>query len=215
MADTLALSRVAPRAAAPRRAGAAAVVLAAHVFVLVALLSIPAIRAEAPLAEPVRVVLVRPPASTPSPVPTQVAAVEAPAPIPVQFAPSPIEIPAFAPPKSAAPAEAPVVVTLLAPATDAVETPPTIESVSYVREPDVRYPPLSRRMKEQGLVVVRVLIGADGRAASVEVQRSSGHARLDAAACEAVRRAEFRPYLVQGRAVAATALVPIEFSLTS
>lgn len=214
MNQILTRSRTAPRAGASRRAGAALAVVIAHGALLLALLSLPGIQPEAPLADAIRVVLVPAPASTPSPVPPRVAAVEAPEPIPVQFAPAPIEIPAFSPPSSPAPANAPVVVPVTR-TVDAVDMPPTIESVSYVREPDVRYPPLSRRTKEQGLVVVRVLIGVDGRAADVEVQRSSGYARLDAAACEAVRRAEFRPYVVQGRAVAATALVPIEFSLAS
>lgn len=214
MAQVSARSRMNPLRGAPRRLATAAAVASAHAVLLAALLSLPGVRPEAALREAITVALVSPPASTPSRVPPRVAVVDAPDPIPVQFAPAPIEIPAIAPPSTTPVERAPVVVTL-ARAHDVPAAPPTIEAVSYVREPEVRYPPLSRRMKEQGLVVVRVLIGADGRAADVEVQRSSGYARLDAAACEAVRRAEFRPYLVDGRPVVASALVPIEFSLAS
>lgn len=199
---------------APRRAGAALGVLLAHVAGLIALLNLPGIRPEVSLGDAIQVLQVAPPASAPAPEPPQVSAVEAPVLVAVAPDPTPLAIPVFAPPASA-PAPEPAVVVHAAPARERTDLPPTIESVSYVREPVVRYPPLSRRMKEQGLVVVRVLIGADGRAAEVSVQRSSGYDRLDAAACEAVRRAEFRPYVVGGRAIAATALVPIEFSLAS
>lgn len=91
--------------------------------------------------------------------------------------------------------------------------PKLIASVEYLREPAPRYPPQSRKLREQGLVVLRVLIDELGAACSIEVESSSGYARLDLAAREAVSRAAFRPYIEDGLPRRALVLIPIEFSL--
>src|SRR6185369_14731619 len=70
---------------------------------------------------------------------------------------------------------------------------PEMSDVAYLVQPAPRYPPESRRIHEQGLVVLRVLIDESGHAKAVEVYRSSGHPRLDEAARRAVERAVFRP----------------------
>lgn len=88
-----------------------------------------------------------------------------------------------------------------------------VAAVEYLREPEPRYPPQSRKLREQGLVVLRVLIDERGTACDVSVERSSGYERLDRAAREAIARAEFRPYLEDGIARRALVLIPIEFSL--
>ena len=62
-------------------------------------------------------------------------------------------------------------------------------------------------------MLVRVLIDVDGRPSEVSILRSSGYARLDHAAMEAVRAALFRPYVAAGRARAAYVRVPVEFAL--
>jgi protein TonB len=98
-------------------------------------------------------------------------------------------------------------------APDDSSAPKLIASVEYVREPAPRYPPQSRKLREQGLVILRVLIDERGAACSIEVETSSGHARLDHAAQEAVARAEFRPYMEGGSPRRAVVLIPIEFSL--
>ena len=96
------------------------------------------------------------------------------------------------------------------------EAPPRIVSeVAYVKPPQPRYPPESRRSGEEGLVVLRVLIDQQGRAAQIEIEQSSGHSRLDQAAREAVARALFRPYVENGIARAALAMIPIEFTWKS
>jgi protein TonB len=97
----------------------------------------------------------------------------------------------------------------------AQDAPKLIAAVEYVREPIPRYPPQSRRLREQGLVVLRVLIDEKGQASSIEVESSSGHARLDHAAKEAVARAAFRPYIEDGAPRRALVLIPIEFALNS
>ena len=92
--------------------------------------------------------------------------------------------------------------------------PKLISTVEYLREPVPRYPPQSRKLREQGLVMLRVMIDEKGVACSIEVESSSGHARLDHAAREAVSRAAFRPYVEDGAPRRAMVLIPIEFSLS-
>jgi periplasmic protein TonB len=87
------------------------------------------------------------------------------------------------------------------------------QSVGYLVPPAPRYPPASRRLREEGEVLVRVLIDADGRPVELNLLRSSGHSRLDDAALSAVRAAIFRPYVSSGRARAAYVRVPVEFAL--
>lgn len=91
--------------------------------------------------------------------------------------------------------------------------PVVVSQVEYIRAPSPRYPPTSRRLREQGLVVLRVLIDVDGRALSVDVHESSGFERLDAEARNAVQRAHFKPWMEDGHARQAIVLVPIEFGL--
>jgi protein TonB len=62
---------------------------------------------------------------------------------------------------------------------------------------------------------LRVLINEIGGVARVDVERSSGHTRLDDAACQAVKRARFRPYVENGVPRMALATIPIEFSWKS
>ncbi len=97
------------------------------------------------------------------------------------------------------------------PPAPAPPAPRVITDVAYVEAPQPRYPPESKRSGEEGLVVLRVLINELGRAARVEVERSSGHLRLDEAARLAVQRALFRPYVENGVARMALATIPIEF----
>jgi len=90
---------------------------------------------------------------------------------------------------------------------------PAMSDVAYLQRPIPRYPPQSRRAREEGLVILRVVIDHTGRVVSVDVQRSSGHPRLDEAACNAVAAALFKPYVADGVARPASAVIPIEFSL--
>jgi len=90
---------------------------------------------------------------------------------------------------------------------------PEMSDVAYLVQPAPRYPPESRRIREQGLVILRVLIDEGGHAKTVEVYRSSGHPRLDEAARSAVARAVFKPYMDGGVARESAAIVPVEFSL--
>ncbi len=66
--------------------------------------------------------------------------------------------------------------------------PPNFNA-SYLENPAPAYPPLSRRVGEQGKVMLRVLVNTRGTADTVELRLSSGSSRLDDAAVESVRPA--------------------------
>jgi len=91
-------------------------------------------------------------------------------------------------------------------------TPPAFDA-NYLENPAPAYPPLSRRLNEEGKAVVRVWVSAEGRAERVELARSSGFERLDRAALEAVGRWRFVPATQGERTVAASVLVPVAFVL--
>lgn len=150
------------------------------------------------------------------------------APTPVALAPEPVPQPNLtpaAPPTVAAtaPVNAPVSATapvapapnVVAPAAPAAAPKldlPTTVADYQAKSPPV-YPAMSRRMGEQGRVVMRVLIGADGVPQQAEVQQSSGHGRLDRAAAEAVMRWRYVPGKRGGVPETMWFQVPIEFKL--
>jgi protein TonB len=75
------------------------------------------------------------------------------------------------------------------------------------------YPALSRRLGEEGKVVLRVELDMDGRVDSARVTASSGYKRLDEAALSAVRNWRCNPPLRDGQPVRAVALQPFQFNL--
>ena len=83
----------------------------------------------------------------------------------------------------------------------------------YLNNPAPVYPRMSRRMGEQGKVLVRVLISADGRAEHAEIRTSSGYARLDEAALDTVKRWRYVPGKRAGTAEAMWFNVPVRFVL--
>jgi len=107
-----------------------------------------------------------------------------------------------APPISAAPTS---------PAPQAVQLPST--EADYLQNPRASYPPLSRRMGEQGSVLVRVLVGADGYPQKAELKRSSGYERLDRAALEYVMKCRYAPGKVGGVAQTMWYDAPVNYVL--
>lgn len=84
---------------------------------------------------------------------------------------------------------------------------------AYLNNPAPAYPMVSRRMREEGQVMLRVLVSADGRPNRIELRTSSGSDRLDRAAQEAVSRWRFVPARQGERAIESWVLVPIVFKL--
>lgn len=116
---------------------------------------------------------------------------------------------------AAAPIHAAVAVSSAAPAADPTPPPPAPPrfDADYLNNPAPQYPPLSRRLREEGVVLLRVYVLPSGRPEVVEVKRSSGCRRLDDSALQAVRQWRFVPARRGAQAVAAWVVVPIAFSL--
>ncbi|MDR3398217.1 MAG: energy transducer TonB [Pandoraea sp.] len=137
------------------------------------------------------------PAATPMPTaaPTSTPAPSEPAPSSTSSAPS-----------SVASTAAPVSVVPAAPRT-------ITHGVQYLRAPVLVYPDASRRMGEEGVVTVRVFVGADGLPREVIVRQSSGSPSLDAAGVRAAQHAVFKSYTEDGKPQAVYVIVPLRFSL--
>jgi len=81
----------------------------------------------------------------------------------------------------------------------------------YLHNPAPAYPSQSRRLKEEGTVLLLVRVSDQGVPLSVEIRTSSGFERLDEAGVQAVRQWRFVPAKRGNDSVAASVLVPIQF----
>ena len=90
--------------------------------------------------------------------------------------------------------------------------PPRFDA-AYLQNPEPGYPLVSKRLGEEGKVLLRVLVNPEGLAEQVEVRQSSGHPRLDQAALGTVRRWRFTPARRGADRLAAWVLVPLSFQL--
>ncbi|WP_409421555.1 TonB family protein [Pseudaeromonas sp. ZJS20] len=88
-------------------------------------------------------------------------------------------------------------------------------NAAYLNNPAPAYPPLSRRFREEGKVMLRVRVSAEGQPLAVELAQSSGHPRLDEAARKTVLGWRFVPARRGEQKVAAWVRVPIVFQLRS
>ncbi|MBS0511968.1 MAG: energy transducer TonB [Proteobacteria bacterium] len=132
------------------------------------------------------------------------------APAPASTSPSAIraEAPTAPPaPAVAAPAPAPAAPPAPAPVTAARF------DAEYLNNPAPPYPPLSRRLREEGKVMLKVLVSAAGLPERIELARSSGSERLDRAAEDAVRRWKFVAARQGEQSIESWVLVPIIFKL--
>lgn len=77
------------------------------------------------------------------------------------------------------------------------------------------YPVASRRNREQGVVLLELVVGVDGRVEEISVKRSSGFENLDRAALVAVRRWRWSPTVINQLAVRVRGVVRIPFELRS
>jgi protein TonB len=192
------------------------VTLALHALAAAALLSYEPARKALLAAAPIMVELIVPPKIEPPkpqpptelPKPKPVAkTVERPIePLPVITAPAEAPSPVVAPPP-------PPPVVVAAPPTPPAPLTQPIFNADYLDNPAPAYPPLSRRMHEEGKVILRVLVNVRGTADEVQVRTPSGSPRLDEAARETVRGWRFVPAKRGAEPVAAWVLIPISFRL--
>ena len=92
---------------------------------------------------------------------------------------------------------------------------PADRAVEPIARVQPEYPAAAARSQEEGTVLVRVQVDADGNPTDVSVARRSGSRDLDRAALDAVRKWRFSPAMKGGKAVASVAEVPVDFTLTS
>lgn len=90
---------------------------------------------------------------------------------------------------------------------------PPSSDADYLNNPRPQYPALSKRLREQGKVVVRTLIGADGVAQQAEIKHSSGFDRLDQAALATAIKWRYVPGKRAGVPESMWFNVPINFVL--
>jgi protein TonB len=83
--------------------------------------------------------------------------------------------------------------------------------VVALKLPKPEYPLALQRAGEQGTVVLRVEVKADGRVGAIEVIGNPGYPRLVQAAIKAARKARFRPATLDGKPVDSFAKVPYRF----
>jgi protein TonB len=105
--------------------------------------------------------------------------------------------------RPSAQAQAPVSSQVVLPSTNA----------DYLNNAAPSYPRVSKRLGEQGTVLIRVLITTEGRAEKAEIRTSSGHARLDETALTTVQTWRFVPGTRNGVPEAMWFNVPVRFVL--
>lgn len=91
-------------------------------------------------------------------------------------------------------------------------TPPR-EDAHQLNNPRPAYPALSRRLREQGTVLLEILILPDGTVGEVKIKESSGFKRLDDTAMKAVKQWKYTPARRGQEPIAYWYLQPLEFSL--
>ncbi|MBI2993471.1 MAG: energy transducer TonB [Gammaproteobacteria bacterium] len=92
-------------------------------------------------------------------------------------------------------------------------TPPRADPKRPNSRPD--YPPTSRRLGEEGSVILALYVAEDGKVKEAKVHEPSGFPKLDEAAVrEALRRWRFIPATLEGKNVAAWHQVKVTFRLT-
>ena len=137
------------------------------------------------------------------PVSSPMQAVETPQPIA-----EPKSVPEVAPtPAPAAVVEAPK---------PAPQPPSPPRPADYLTNPKPPYPALSKRLGEEGVVRLNILVNPDGSVARLELAKSSGYPRLDQSAMDTVQSSwKFEPARQDGNPVAAWVIVPIQFTVRS
>lgn len=92
---------------------------------------------------------------------------------------------------------------------------PPRSDASQLNSPAPTYPSMSRRLREQGRVVLDVYILANGRVGELRIKQSSGSKRLDDAAMQAVKKWQYVPAHRGSEAIPFWYIQPVSFSLNS
>jgi len=126
---------------------------------------------------------------------------------------TPAAVASTLPTASPAPAVPATLTATAAPAPASVRVELPSSDADYLQNPRPPYPPASKRLNEQGTVIARVLIGADGVPQKAELRKSSGYDRLDQVALATVMKWRYVPGKRAGIAETMWFDVPISFLL--
>lgn len=91
--------------------------------------------------------------------------------------------------------------------------PPLVRVAATTQCPQPEYPSASRREEEEGVVVLRLTIEADGTVVDSSIEKSSGFARLDEAARKTVIRCKTKSATVDGKPEKGSARASFTFRL--
>lgn len=101
------------------------------------------------------------------------------------------------------------------------EIPDSEEFIAVEKDPQVDlgelqkkvvYPEMARKSGVEGQVIVRVLVGKDGRVKQTKIQHSES-SMLDQAAIDAVKKSIFTPAIQNGQPITCWVSIPIKFRL--
>ena len=80
-----------------------------------------------------------------------------------------------------------------------------------IGQPDIRYPKAQGKLKLHGSVVVRIVIGTDGRPHHPQIVRLSGRPIMAYSTLIGLRRWKFEPSMVDGRPTNAFMTITMNF----
>ncbi len=198
----------------PKRIAATSVAIAVHVVVLMVLM-LPVQMASAPLAKDtdmivtplVKVEPIKPPPLPPTPVHRTETRPDT--------RPHPVEVAVVNDTPTANDPHVDEVTTDPQPDNNFnVDPQPSFAQIRASLAPAPPYPAQAQRMRQSGLVMLKVLVDEQGQALEGSIETSSGFRVLDEAALKFVlKRWRFFPAQQDGKNVQAWALVPISFEL--
>jgi TonB family protein len=82
-----------------------------------------------------------------------------------------------------------------------------------LNNPKPPYPLISRRLNEEGRVVLNVCVSLSGLVENLKLEKTSGYRRLDDIAIETVKKWKFIPAKIKDRDTNACYLLPVQFIL--
>jgi len=136
--------------------------------------------------------------------------------IAIAAAPAPAVVVAALPPPP--PAAVPVqtapapVVQVVPPPAPAIKRVPA-SAVRYLKEPRMTVPLMSKRLRESGVVQLRVVVDINGLPREIALAKSSGFARLDEQALQDMRSARFAPQTENGQPVEWEVIAPMSYEV--
>lgn len=215
-----------------RRPTSLIAIVAAHAALAWLLLQGDTVQRAVQQVSPLMVALLHTPAPQPQPEPALPAPPAQRLPMPALLPPPEVRV-ADAPPAPVTPPVPAPVVAVAAPASPAPQAvaaaepaplravvapppaPPVLpaSAIRYRVQPPVEVPLASRRLRESGTVLLRVLVDAQGLPKQITLHKSSGFTRLDEQALAAMRQARFQAVNDNGNAIEWVVIAPLQYDI--